>query len=101
MDGIKVDPGELRASAGVARALGAELDGPVGVALGASAAGAGRLAGWAVAQGLGRLADGWAAPLAAVRDRLADTAANLEANAEGYLRTDRAIADAWKAPVAR
>ncbi|MEV4612558.1 hypothetical protein AB0K43_08150 [Kitasatospora sp. NPDC049258] len=101
MDGIKVDPGELRASAGVARALGVELDGPVGVALGASTAGAGRLAGWAVARGLGRLADGWAAPLAALRGRLADTAANLESNADSHVRTDQAVADLWKAPVAR
>ncbi|MFJ1708771.1 hypothetical protein [Kitasatospora sp. NPDC088346] len=101
MSGIKVAPGELRASAAVARTLGRELAAPVDTALVGSAAAAGRLAGWSLAQGLHRLGDGWAVPLAAVRRRLDDTAANLETTAHNHEVNDRRIADAWKAPVGR
>ncbi|WP_371501947.1 hypothetical protein OG871_33475 [Kitasatospora sp. NBC_00374] len=101
MSEIKVAPAELRASAAAARTLGQELAAPVDSTIGGSTAAAGRLAGWSLAQGLHQLADGWAAPLAALRRRLDDTAANLETTAHNHELNDREIADAWKAPVRR
>ncbi|AUY53642.1 hypothetical protein C2142_37885 [Streptomyces sp. CB01881] len=88
---------DLRASAGIAKGLGEELDAPVRSATTTSETVAGQLTGWSIAGGLGQLGNGWSKPLADLRQRLADTAANLNANAAAHEHNERAVAGAWAA----
>ncbi|MFJ4793759.1 hypothetical protein [Kitasatospora purpeofusca] len=89
---VVVRPADLRASGGVARGLGEELKAPVQNAVTTSETVAGQLTGWSIAGGLGQLGTGWSKPLADLRQRFADTAANLDANAAAHEGTERAIA---------
>ncbi|MFJ4672741.1 hypothetical protein [Kitasatospora purpeofusca] len=91
---VVVKAADLRASAGIAKGLGEELKAPVQNAVTTSESVAGQLTGWSIAGGLGQLGSGWAKPLADVRQRLADTAANLDANAAAHENTERAVAGA-------
>ncbi|WP_405007857.1 hypothetical protein OHV13_30700 [Kitasatospora purpeofusca] len=93
-DKVVVKPADLRASGGVARGLGEELKAPVQNALTTSETVAGQLTGWSIAGGLGQLGTGWSKPLADLRQRFADTAANLDANAAAHEATERAVAGA-------
>ncbi|WAL75378.1 type VII secretion target [Kitasatospora sp. YST-16] len=93
---ISVDPAELRASAAAARNIGEELRQPAATATGASRSTGGELAGWSVGAGLQSLADGWAPTLDKLTERLASTAAALEASAQGHEWNDGRIADAWR-----
>ncbi|MFF2751853.1 hypothetical protein ACFVVA_40755 [Kitasatospora sp. NPDC058048] len=92
---IVVQPADLRASAGIAKGLGEELGAPVQNAVTTSETVSGQLVGWSVAGGLAQLGSGWSKPLGDLRQRLADTAANLDANATAHEHKDRAIAGAW------
>ncbi|MFJ8433920.1 hypothetical protein ACIQ9P_21730 [Kitasatospora sp. NPDC094019] len=94
MGKVAVQPTDLRASAGVAKGLGAELGTPVQQAVTTSETVAGQLAGWSIAGGLGQLGSGWSKPLGDLRQRLADTSANLEANAAAHQHADHGIAGA-------
>lgn len=101
MSGFEIDTDEMTASAGIVRGIGEEIGAPVETALGTASSAAGQLVGWSLASGLEHLADGWTAPLAALRRRLADTASNLEATVQNHQWNDQAIADTWKAQVSR
>ncbi|MFE4360422.1 hypothetical protein [Kitasatospora sp. NPDC056800] len=92
---VVVQPADLQASAGIAKALGEELGTPVQNAVTASETVSGQLAGWSIAGGLAQLGTGWSKPLGDLRQRLADTAANLNANAAAHEHNDRAVAGAW------
>ncbi|MFB7476184.1 hypothetical protein [Kitasatospora sp. NPDC056184] len=95
MADIEVGP-ELRASAGVARALGGELAGPVKAAQDATATAAGQLTGWSVGGALAQLGREWVTPLSALQKRLVDTGVKLETSAEAHSRTERALVSGWK-----
>ncbi|MFE3106852.1 hypothetical protein [Kitasatospora indigofera] len=97
MSGFEVNVDEMRASAGLVRSIGDDLAGPVDTAVKGASSAAGLLAGWSLAGGLEQLASGWGGPLAALRQRLADTGANLEATAQNHQWNDQSIADTWKA----
>ncbi|RAJ44641.1 hypothetical protein K353_01217 [Kitasatospora sp. SolWspMP-SS2h] len=98
---ISVDPAELRASAAASRSIGEELRQPVAAATGASRTTGGELAGWSVGAELQRLAKGWTTPLGGLAERLAATAAALEASARGHEWNDDRIAGTWRKPGAR
>ncbi|MFF8772479.1 hypothetical protein [Kitasatospora sp. NPDC015120] len=89
---VAVKAADLRASADIANGLGEELDAPVRSAVTTSESVAGQLTGWSIAGGLGQLGRGWSKPLAGMRQRFADTAANLNANAAAHEQTERAVA---------
>ncbi|GAA5022689.1 hypothetical protein [Kitasatospora paranensis] len=93
---ISVDPRGLRASAAAARAIGDEFTGPCTSAVTAGRAAADHLAGWAVGAALARHAEAWAPTLARVAERLADTAADLDATAAGHEWNDDAVAETWQ-----
>ncbi|MEV7783185.1 hypothetical protein [Kitasatospora sp. NPDC088351] len=95
MADVSVVPQELHASAQVAKSLAEELAKPVQAALAAATAASGQLAGWSVAGGLGQLGSGWAAPLAALGQRIAATGANLDASAEAHSHNEQAVAGSW------
>ncbi|MFF2957274.1 hypothetical protein ACFVVU_38810 [Kitasatospora sp. NPDC057965] len=97
---VVVKAADLRASAGIAKGLGEELDAPVRIAVTTSETVAGQLTGWSIAGGLGQLGSGWSKPLADLRRRLADTATNLDANAAAHEATERAVAGTLAAPQA-
>ncbi|MFI2611652.1 hypothetical protein [Kitasatospora sp. NPDC018619] len=92
---IVVQPTDLRASAGIAKALSDELDKPVQSALTTSTTVSTRLTGWSISAGLGQLGTGWAKPLGDLRQRLVDTASNLNANAAAHEHREQAIAGSW------
>ncbi|SOB84403.1 hypothetical protein [Streptomyces sp. 1331.2] len=92
---VAIQPTDLRASAGIAKSLGEELGPPVQNAVNTSETVSGQLAGWSIAGGLSQLGTGWSKPLGDLHQRLADTAANLNANATAHEHKDRAIAGAW------
>lgn len=94
---MTVAPTDLRASAGLAGTLSEELDSPIRNAVETSSTVSGRLAGWSIANGLGQLGTGWAAPLGTLKQRLADTATSLNANADAHTRNEQATADGWSA----
>ncbi|MER6363305.1 hypothetical protein [Kitasatospora sp. NPDC001527] len=98
MADVTINTGELSASANLASALAQEFAKPVQTALTAATTASGQLAGWSIAGGLRQLGNDWAAPLGALRQRLADTAANLHANAASHASNEQAVARAWSAP---
>lgn len=98
---ISVDPSGLRASAAAARAIGDEFAGPSASAVTAGRAAADDLAGWPVGAALARHAETWAPALARVSQRLADTAANLDATAGGHEWNDDAVTETWQQRVPR
>ncbi|MER5354523.1 hypothetical protein ABT093_29855 [Kitasatospora sp. NPDC002551] len=89
---VVVKSADLQASAGIAKGLGEGLGAPVQNAVTTSETVAGQLTGWSIAGGLAQLGSGWSKPLADLRQRLADTAANLNANAAAHEHNERAIA---------
>ncbi|MER5641912.1 type VII secretion target [Kitasatospora sp. NPDC002227] len=93
---FNVNVDELRASASFARSIGDELGGPIDTALKDNAGAEAQLAGWSMGLALEQLGADWAPALAALRARLTDTAANLEATAQGHEWTDHSIADLTK-----
>ncbi|MET8543735.1 hypothetical protein ABZW03_24240 [Kitasatospora sp. NPDC004799] len=95
---IVVTPTDLRASAGIAKALSDELDKPVQAALNTSTTVSAQLTGWSISGGLGQLGTGWAKPLGDLRQRLVDTSTNLNANATAHEQREQAIAGGWAAP---
>ncbi len=95
---IAIQPADLRASAGIARALSEDLDKPVQAALTTSTTVSTQLTGWSISGGLGQLGTGWAKPLGDLRQRLVDTATNLNANASAHEHSDQAIAGGWAVP---
>ncbi|GAA2144809.1 hypothetical protein GCM10009760_32740 [Kitasatospora kazusensis] len=99
--GLRVDAAELRASAGFARTAGEELGGPVDAALRDNSVATARLAGWSIGPALERIGADWAPALAALRARLADTAASLEAAAQGHEWTDHSVAELMTGTAAR
>lgn len=94
---VVVRQADLQASAGIAKGLGEELGAPVQNAVTTSETVSGQLTGWSISGGLAQLGTGWSKPLGDLRQRLADTAANLNANAAAHEHNDRAIAGAWAA----
>ncbi|AUY50683.1 hypothetical protein [Streptomyces sp. CB01881] len=94
---VVIQPADLRASAGIVKSLGEELGAPVQNAVNTSTTASGQLTGWSIAGGLGQLGSGWAKPLGALRQRLADTASNLNANADAHAHNDQAVAGGWAA----
>jgi hypothetical protein len=98
---FNVNVDELRASASFARSIGNELGGPIGTALKDNAGAEAQLAGWSIGPALERIGTDWAPALAALHARLTDTAANLEATAQGHEWTDHSIADLMKGLGAR
>ncbi|MGY0461086.1 hypothetical protein ACW14Y_12615 [Kitasatospora sp. cg17-2] len=98
MADVRVSTGELDASANLAGTLAQEFESPVRTALTATTAASGRLTGWSIAGGLQQLGADWAAPLAAVRQRIADTSTKLRANAAAHANTEQAVAGTWSKP---
>ncbi|MEU8925549.1 hypothetical protein AB0D10_32240 [Kitasatospora sp. NPDC048545] len=96
MGRIKVDPGEIHMSAGVARSIGEDFAKPCQTAVAAGRTAAGQLAGWSVAARLGQVAGNWAPVLAGVGDRLSRTADNLTATAQAYAHNENASAEVWQ-----
>ncbi|MDH6703544.1 hypothetical protein P3T27_000225 [Kitasatospora sp. MAA19] len=94
-DTVTVDPQALIASSGVAKNLAEEVAKPVKDALTSATTASGQLAGWSIAQGLGKIGSDWTAPLDALRKRLSDTSANLQANADAHAHNEQATAGAW------
>ncbi len=95
MGDLKVDPGEIYMSAGVARAIGEDFAKPCQTVATASHTAVGQLAGWSVAARLGQVADGWAPVLLSVGDRLKKTADNLTATAQAYRSNEHANVEVW------
>ncbi|MCX5213060.1 hypothetical protein OG689_27955 [Kitasatospora sp. NBC_00240] len=95
MTDIKVDPAALRASAGLARAIGEELAMPFESVIRTGSAAAALLAGWSVADELGEMSKGWAPTFTKIRERIKNTATNLDATADGHEWNDQAIAQLW------
>jgi hypothetical protein len=93
---LKVDPGEIYKSAGVARAIGEDFAKPCQAAVTASHTAVSQLTGWSVAARLGQVADGWAPVLSGVGDRLKKTADNLTATAQAYTNNEHANVDVWQ-----
>ncbi|TYC66270.1 hypothetical protein EH183_43255 [Streptomyces sp. CB01881] len=79
----------------MAKALAEEFAKPVQTALTSATTTSGQLAGWSVAGGLGQLGSSWAAPLAALQQRITATATNLDANADAHSHNEQAVAGAW------
>nr|BFD96270.1 hypothetical protein KitaXyl93_76300 [Kitasatospora sp. Xyl93] len=96
MGHLKVDPGEIRMSAGAARAIGEDFAKPSQAAVTASQTAASQLTGWAVAARLNQVAGSWAPVLAGVSDRLTKTADNLTATAQAYANNENANAEVWQ-----
>jgi uncharacterized protein YukE len=94
MSDIAVQPGELRASAGVARSIGEDYGPPCRTAVNAASGAAEVFVGWSIAGGLRQLADGWGPALTTLQKRLDDTATNLESTAREYEQTENTIAGA-------
>ncbi|MBD0670116.1 hypothetical protein [Streptomyces sp. CBMA156] len=97
-DRIAIQTADLWASAGIAKTLSDELDKPVQAALNTSTTVSTQLTGWSISGGLGQLGTGWAKPLGDLRQRLADTATNLNANASAHEHRDQAVAGGWAVP---
>ncbi|MEE1821626.1 hypothetical protein PUR61_05360 [Streptomyces sp. BE20] len=95
MGHLKVNPGEIDMSAGVARTIGEDLRKPCQAAVTASQTAAGQLTGWSVAARLGRVAGEWAPVLTGVSGRLKQTGDNLAATAQAYKGNENAVASVW------
>ncbi|MEV8328052.1 hypothetical protein [Kitasatospora sp. NPDC056731] len=96
MGHLKVDPGEIRMSAGVVRAISEDFAKPCQAAVTTSQTASGQLTGWSVAARLGQVAGNWAPVLTGVGDRLKKTADNLTATAQAYTSNENANADVWQ-----
>ncbi|MFI9319926.1 hypothetical protein ACIGXI_09095 [Kitasatospora aureofaciens] len=96
MGDLKVDPGEIYISAGMARAIAEDFAKPCQAVATASQTAVSGLMGWSVATRLGQVAGGWAPVLAGVSDRLKKTADNLTATAQAYSNNEHANVDVWR-----
>jgi uncharacterized protein YukE len=81
---IRVDPGELRASAHAADDIAETMEGPSSKAVAETSAAAGSMNGWSVGPALQEIADSWKPALKGLHDRAAAGAANLRKSAEGH-----------------
>ncbi|MCX5210718.1 hypothetical protein OG689_15720 [Kitasatospora sp. NBC_00240] len=101
MSGFEMRTDDMKAAAKAAREIGEDLGKPVDAAIRSASTAAGQMTGWFLARSLDHLAGGWVQPLSALRQLLADTAANLDITVENHQWNDKAIADSWNAQVAR
>ncbi|TQF04926.1 hypothetical protein E6W39_25195 [Kitasatospora acidiphila] len=92
MADIEVNLGELRASAGMERGIGDDLATPISTAVTSASTAAGKLTGWSLSGAVQTLADGWKSPLGTMRQRVIDTASNLDTCAQNHEQNDRAVA---------